>query len=69
MKGSLCKENCIMCPCIFVGQELPSDSSSIKMFGEDSHSFFFLILVISHSSVLMWHSECDLTLGKQRAHP
>lgn len=41
MKGSLCKENCIMCPCIFVGQELPSDSSSIKMFGEDSHSFFF----------------------------
>lgn len=41
MKGSLCKENCIMCPCIFVGHELPSDSSSIKMFGEDSHSFFF----------------------------
>ena len=31
--------------------------------------FFFLFLVVSHSFVLMWHSECDLTLGKQRAHP
>lgn len=51
MKGSLCKENCIICRCIFVGQELPSDSSWIKMFSEGRHSFFDLWWFLIH---LFW---------------